>query len=112
VKFRSIFAEITAMKNHANDNFRANEDESQFELHVEGQAATLEFFREGEKIYLTHTETPETLRGKGVAADLVKRTLQCCKDNGFIVVPQCSYVARYVDNNPEWRDILSDGYQM
>lgn len=100
------------MKNHADDNFRANEDESQFELRLEDQAATLEFFREGEKIYLIHTETPEALRGKGVAADLVKRTLQCCRDNGFIVVPQCSYVAHYVDNNPEWRDILSDGYQM
>ena len=50
------------MKNHDKDNFKANEAESQFELHVSGQLATLEFFREGDKIYLTHTETPEALR--------------------------------------------------
>lgn len=100
------------MKNHDKDNFKANEAESQFELHVSGQVATLEFFREGEKIYLTHTETPEALRGKGIAADLVKRSLQCAKDNGFIVVPQCSYVAHYINEHPEWREVLSDGYQM
>lgn len=92
--------------------FKVNEEEKQFELHHNSHVAFLEFFREGEKIYLTHTETPEALRGKGVAAQLVQRSLQCCKDNGFIVVPQCSYVAHYVDNNPVWRDILSDGYQM
>lgn len=92
--------------------FKVNEEEKQFELHHNNHVAFLEFFREGEKIYLTHTETPEALRGKGVAAQLVQRSLQCCKDNGFIVVPQCSYVAHYVDNNPQWRDILSDGYQM
>ena len=92
--------------------FKVNEEEKQFELHHNSQVAFLEYFREGEKIYLTHTETPEALRGKGMASQLVQRSLQCCKDNGFIVVPQCSYVAHYVDNNPEWRDILSDGYQM
>ena len=92
--------------------FKVNEEGKQFELHHNSHIAFLEFFREGEKIYLTHTETPEALRGKGVASHLVERSLQCCRDNGFIVVPQCSYVAHYIDNNPQWRDILSDGYQM
>ncbi|MES2487440.1 MAG: GNAT family N-acetyltransferase [Bacteroidota bacterium] len=95
-----------------NTDFKVNEAEKQFELHIGKQFAFLEFFREGEKIYLTHTETPDELRGKGYAKQLVERTLQCAKDNGLIVVPSCSYVADYVNNNPKWRDILSDGYQM
>jgi predicted GNAT family acetyltransferase len=95
-----------------NATFKVNEDEKQFELHIGSQFATLEFYREGEKIYLVHTETPEALQGKGVAAELVKQTFQCAKDNGFIVVPACSYVADYVNKHPEWRNILSDGYQM
>ena len=103
---------MVKMKAMSTTDFKINEAEKQFELHIGSQFSLIEFYREGEKIYLTHTETPEELRGKGVAKELVKRTLQCAKDNGFIVVPACSYVADYVNNHPEWRDILSDGYQM
>jgi len=92
--------------------FKVNEEENQFELHTKGGIAFVEFIREGEKVYLTHTETPENLRGKGVAAELVKQTLQCARDNGLTVVPSCSYVAKYVNEHTEWNDILSEGYQM
>ena len=92
--------------------FKVNEDEKQFELHTKSGISFLEFHREGEKIYLTHTETPHELRGKGYAAELVKQTLQCAKDNDLTVVPSCSYVAHYVNEHPEWNDILSAGYQM
>jgi predicted GNAT family acetyltransferase len=92
--------------------FKVNEEENQFELHTKDGIAFVEFIREGEKVYLTHTETPENLRGKGVAAELIKQTLQCAKDNGLTVVPSCSYVAKYVNEHTEWSDILSEGYQM
>jgi predicted GNAT family acetyltransferase len=92
--------------------FKVNEEENQFELHTKEGTAFLEFIREGEKIFLTHTETPEALRGQGIAADLVKQSLQRAKDNGLTVVPSCSFVAKYVNNHPEWNDILSDGYRM
>ena len=61
--------------------FKVNEEENQFELHTKSGIAFVEFIREGEKIYLTHTETPENLRGKGVAAELIKQTLQYARDN-------------------------------
>jgi predicted GNAT family acetyltransferase len=93
-------------------NFKINESESQFELHLNNGLAFLEYYREGNKIFLTHTEVPEQLRGKGIAAELVKHTLQYCRQNNLIVVPACAYVAKYIDKNPEWRDILSEGYQM
>jgi len=95
-----------------NSTFKVNEEENQFELHTKGGIAFVEFIREGEKVYLTHTETPENLRGKGVAAELVKQTLQCARDNGLTVVPSCSYVAKFVNEHNEWNDILSEGYQM
>ncbi len=100
------------MKNHNKDGFTVNEEGKQFELHIEGKVAFLEYYREGEKIFLTHTEVPEPLRGKGVAARLVKMTFQCAKDNGFTVMPLCSYVMHFIDENPEWSDILSEGYRM
>lgn len=93
-------------------DFRINEQQKQFELEVKDHIAFLEYFIEGEKIFLTHTEAPKELRDTGAAAELVKRTLEYCKTNNFIVVPSCSYVAKYIDKNPQWRSILSDGYQM
>jgi predicted GNAT family acetyltransferase len=100
------------MKNTNKDGFKVNEAASQFELHVDGHVAFIEYYREGEKLFLTHTEAPEALRGKGAASRLVQMTLQCAKDNGFTVMPLCSYVAKYVNDHPEWSDILSEGYRM
>jgi predicted GNAT family acetyltransferase len=94
------------------NTFKVNENEKQFELHVKGGVAFIEYYREGEKVFLTHTETPEPLRGKGIAAELVKQTLECARKNGLTVVPLCSYVMHYINEHPEWNDVLSDGYQM
>lgn len=92
--------------------FKVNDTLKQFELHAEGEVAYLEYFFEGKKIFLTHTESPESIRGKGYAKELVNKSLQYAKEHKYIVVPACSYVADYVNNHPEWRDILSEGYQM
>lgn len=40
------------------NTFTRNEDQSQFELSAGGHTAFLEYYTEGKKIYLTHTERP------------------------------------------------------
>ncbi|OYQ33911.1 N-acetyltransferase [Flavobacterium cyanobacteriorum] len=100
------------MENSDKRDFKVNERDNQFELHTAGQYAFLEYIRKDDKIYLTHTEAPAELRGIGVAADLVKRSLEYSRNNKLTVVPSCSYVARYIEKHPEWNDVLSDGYQM
>lgn len=92
--------------------FKVNEQQNQFEFHNEGHVAFLEYIKEGKKIYLTHTEAPKELQGTGAAKELVKKALQYSRENSLTVVPSCSYVANYVNKNTEWRDVLSDGYQM
>jgi predicted GNAT family acetyltransferase len=92
--------------------FKVNEGVSQFELYTNGRMAFLEYHKEGNKIYLTHTEAPKELQGSGAAAELVKKALEYSKENKLTVVPSCSYVAHYVNQHPEWRKVLSEGYQM
>lgn len=92
--------------------FKVNKEQNQFELLKDGHVAFLEYINEGKKIYLTHTEAPEALQGTGAAKELVKKALQYSRDNNLTVVPSCSYVANYVNKNTEWRDVLSEGYQM
>ncbi len=100
------------MENSGNREFKVNERENQFEVHSGGNVAFLEYIKKDDKIYLTHTEAPKELQGTGVAAELVQKALEYSKENSLTVVPSCSYVARYIDRHPEWRDVLSDGYQM
>jgi predicted GNAT family acetyltransferase len=89
-----------------------NETGHQFEFGIDGQTAFVEYFTEGKKIYLTHTEVPEAIQGQGIGTELVKQTLRYIKKHHWILVPQCAFVSAYVDNHPEWHSILSEGYQM
>lgn len=92
--------------------FRVNEKDNQFELTIGNELAFLEYYTDGKKIFLNHTEVPVDLRGKGIAAELVEKSLEYCRKHKLIVVPACSYVAHFIDNHPEWHDVLSEGYQM
>jgi len=89
-----------------------NESENQFEFDINGQTAFVEYVIEGDKIYLTHTEVPQDLQGQGVAGELVKSVLDHVKKQQFTVLPLCSFVAHYINNNPEWHSLLSEGYQL
>lgn len=50
----------------------------------------------------THTIVPEAIGGRGVAAKLVDRLIADAREQGFQIVPQCWYVAKKFDENPDW----------
>lgn len=52
-----------------------------------------------------HTFTPPEARGKGVASRLVEALIADAREQGFKIVPTCSYVARLFDRNPGWADL-------
>lgn len=91
---------------------KINEAESQFEFQIEDQTALIEFAIDNNKIYLTHTEVPESFQGSGIGSELVKQTLQHIKKQNLTVMPLCSFVAHYIDNHSEWHSLLSEGYQL
>jgi predicted GNAT family acetyltransferase len=75
---------------------------------VEGETATghLEWEPLGQKVRVaTHTIVPKEIGGRGIAATLVKYLIADARKEGFKVVPQCSYVARQFEKNPEWEDL-------
>ncbi len=53
----------------------------------------------------THTIVPPEIGGRGIAAQLVKQLIADAREHGFKIVPQCSYVARKFDKNPDWADL-------
>ncbi len=53
----------------------------------------------------THTVVPRAVGGRGVAAQLFERLVADARRQGFTIVPQCSYVAKKFEQNPEWSDL-------
>ena len=87
------------------NNVRDNADRHRFELDVDGQNAFAVYRREGDKLLITHTETPVALRGQGVASALVRGLLDIARARGLKVVPKCPFVAGYLDKHPEYADL-------
>jgi len=87
-------------------DFRINEQNRQFELDVEGQKAIITYSKKEGAIALNHTEVPESLQGKGIANKIVSQALNYIKENGFKVIPNCSFVAAYIQRHPEWKSLV------
>lgn len=54
---------------------------------------------------LHHTEVPDALQGRGIAADLVATALDWARAEGLKVRPSCSYVVAYMQRHPETADL-------
>ncbi len=90
-----------------------NEEKKQFEVNADGHTAFVEYTIDNDnKIYLTHTEVPKDLEGKGVGSAMVKKVLQHIKEKGNKVVPMCPFISSYIDKHQEFQSLLSDGYRM
>ncbi|HEX8377592.1 MAG TPA: GNAT family N-acetyltransferase [Pedobacter sp.] len=83
-----------------------NEEAASFEFFIEGHRCFIDCKKKGNTIYLIHTEVPESLEGKGVAAALVEKTFQYLEENHLKMVPSCSYVLLYLKRHPEWNKLL------
>jgi uncharacterized protein len=49
-----------------------------------------------------HTLVPPAIGGRGVAARLVEALVADALEQGFKIVPKCSYVAAAFARHPEW----------
>lgn len=79
---------------------------SRFEADVQGRLAVCAYREAGGVLHLTHTEVPPAAQGQGIAAALVKATLDWARAEGRRVRPLCSYVAAYMRRHPETQDLL------
>ena len=90
-----------------------NEEKKRFELAVDGHVAFIEYILTNQNVmYLTHTEVPVALEGKGVGSSIVAKALNYIRSNGFTLAPLCPFVAAYLKRHPEWKEILAPGYHV
>ena len=77
-----------------------------FTAAVDGGTAELEYQREGDRIVFTHTFVPEESRGQDVGTMLVEAGLEFAQENDLTVVPQCPFVASYIESHPGTQTLL------
>jgi predicted GNAT family acetyltransferase len=87
-------------------NVRYDKARSRFELDVDGAVAFADYRLAGDRVIITHTETPPSLRGRGIASELVKGALELIRADGFKVVAGCSFVVDYLEQHPEVADLV------
>ena len=89
-----------------------NPEKKRFEAPIEVKIAFIEYIRAKDAIYLTHTEVPESLGGRGIGSALVKEVLQQIEGEGLLLAPLCPFVAGYLKKHPEWQRLLAKGYHV
>jgi len=70
------------------------------------EGALLSYRVEGGRYVFDHTFVPPELRGGGVAGQLAKAALEHARAEGWTVVPDCSYIEKYIARHPEYRSLL------
>ena len=78
---------------------------SRFELDSEGGLAFANYRLTPSAVIITHTETPRSLRGRGIASELVEGALHLIRADGLKVVAGCSFVVDYLHKHPEFADL-------
>ena len=61
----------------------------------------------GDRIVFPHTEIARARRGQGLGAVLVQGALDDVRGTGRTVVPRCWYVAEFIDDHPDYEDLLT-----
>ena len=78
----------------------------EYRAKVDGKVGKLTWKQRSEGIRVAdHTLVPPAIGGRGVAAALVDALIADAKEQGFKIVPQCSYVEHQFDEHPEWSDL-------
>lgn len=80
----------------------------QFVSDDSGLKSMLDYELEAGRMVITHTLVPTPLRGRGIAAGLVEAALAYARQKGLQVVPECSYVAAYMDRHKEHDDLRQE----
>lgn len=87
-------------------SLKNNEARRRYEFDIEGRTAHIDYELDGEVIVLTHTIVPEQYEGQGIGTQLVAAVLSDIRRKGLKVVPQCPFVAVYIERHPIWRDLV------
>ena len=85
-----------------------NPAQSRYEMTADGEvAAWAEYRRDGDVMRFLHTEVQGAYEGHGLASRLAAFALDDARRQGLRAVPDCPFMARYVERHPEYADLVT-----
>lgn len=86
-----------------------NVAQKRYEFQLPEHTPCIEYIKTKDKIYLTHTEVPVALEGQGIGSELVKQALEHIKEKELTLIPLCPFVAHYLKEHPQWKELVLKG---
>jgi predicted GNAT family acetyltransferase len=88
---------------------RNNASRSRYEISLDGRLVGFADYRtDGDIVVFPHTEIEPSMRNQGLGAELVRGALDDVRERGNTIVAHCWYVGEYIDQHPEYADLLAD----
>jgi len=89
-------------------DIKHDEEGGRFVATVEGHEAYVSYSRvDDQTVDFRKTFVPGELRGQGMAGKVVARGLDWAREQGYRVIPTCSYVQRFVERHPEYASLTT-----
>lgn len=84
------------------------EDLGRYEVHVGGHTAGHVDFvdADGVRTFTSAKIDPE-FEGRGLGSTLMERALDAERAAGHLIRPQCPFAKRFIDRNPQYRDLVA-----
>ena len=59
------------------------------------------------RLDLLHTVVPPEARDQGIGSEIVEQALRYAREHDLRIVPSCPFVAAYLEEHPEYRDVVA-----
>jgi uncharacterized protein len=82
-------------------------EKSRYELRLDGHLIGLAaYLRRDGRVAFTHTEVDESCEGRDFGSRLAAAALDDARRKGLELVPLCPFVAHYVEQHPEYQELV------
>ncbi len=83
-------------------------ERERYELIVDGDVAGFVTYHLGPSVItFIHTQVEDTYEGRGLGGTLAAAVLDDAHVRGLLVKPRCPFIAKYVDEHPEYASLLA-----
>jgi predicted GNAT family acetyltransferase len=76
---------------------------------VDGFTAYIEYIKPQNKIYLTNTEMPKSMEGKGIGSAPILKALDNLDLQNLTMASLCPFKALYFNKHPKWKKLAMKG---
>ena len=86
---------------------RDDKAHSRYEMDEQGLTSWADYRLQGDRIFITHVESPPALRGSGAAGRLMEAVAQDVRSRGLKITPICGYAAAWLRRSKAHGDLVA-----